>query len=571
MTRLTINACDRAVPSGVRVVSGSNRRPRSAATARRIQLGPLGSLADAPFTLRTLRKAGIVRAIGPRKLAAVARELRRWGTSPAGGIAAAAAGEPDRVALLDEVGSLSAGELHGRSNSLARALRERGVRSGDGVAVMCRNHRGFVDATLAASKVGATVLYLNTAFAAPQLAGVLEREGPAALVYDQEFAELFPDGEELRLAAATSAAAEDQSLEDVIAATSDAELAPPDAEGGFVVLTSGTTGTPRGARRTSPGSIAPMAALLDRIPLRAREPTHIAAPMFHSWGLAHFVLGLALNSTYVLRRTFDPEDTLRAVAEARATGLALVPVMMQRILALPLEVRRRYDLSALRVVAVSGSALPGRLATEWMDAFGDTLYNLYGSTEVAWATIATPDDLRSAPGTAGRPPRHTRLRIVDEDGADVPAGEIGRIFVGNEMAFEGYTGGGGKSELDRLLSSGDVGHLDEAGRLFVDGRDDEMIVSGGENVFPKEVEDVLIEHAAVGDAAAVGVPDEEFGQRLVAFVVPGPDASVTDQELRDYVKGHLARYKVPREVRFLDELPRNPSGKILKRVLREMV
>jgi fatty-acyl-CoA synthase len=204
-----------------------------------------------------------------------------------------------------------------------------------------------------------------------------------------------------------------------------------------------------------------------------------------------------------------------------------------------------------------------------MDRFGDNVYNLYGSTEVSWATVATPEDLRAAPGTAGRPPRGTVVRLYDEDGREVPRGEVGRIFVGNEMAFEGYTGGGGKQVIDGLFSSGDVGHLDSAGRLFIDGRDDEMIVSGGENVFPREVEDLLTEHDAVVEVAVIGVEDEEFGQRLKAFVVLEEEVEVGADELKAHVKANLASYKAPREIEFLDELPRNATGKVLKRELRE--
>ncbi len=241
--------------------------------------------------------------------------------------------------------------------------------------------------------------------------------------------------------------------------------------------------------------------------------------------------------------------------------------MMQRILELPKETLDKYDLPNLRVTAASGSALPGELATKWMDTFGDNLYNLYGSTEVAWATIATPEDLRAAPGTAGRPPRGTAVRIVDANGNDVEPGKTGRVFVANEMAFEGYTGGGGKDVLDGLLSSGDVGHFDSEGRLFIDGREDEMIVSGGENVFPREVEDLLSDHEEIKEVAVIGVDDEQFGQRLKAFVVPNAGAELTDDDVKDYVKSNLARYKVPREVEFLDSLPRNATGKILKREL----
>jgi fatty-acyl-CoA synthase len=293
----------------------------------------------------------------------------------------------------------------------------------------------------------------------------------------------------------------------------------------------------------------------------------LAAPMFHSWGFAHFTLGMALSSTLVMRRKFDPEDTLSACAQHDCAALVVVPVMLQRILELPPETIERYDLRALRVIAASGSALPGELAIKVMDRFGDVLYNLYGSTEVAWATIATPQDLREAPGTAGRPPRGTVVRLLDEDGHDVAPGATGRIFVGNEMAMEEYTGGGGKQVVEGLMSSGDVGHFDEQGRLFVAGRDDEMIVSGGENVFPREVEDLLAGHDAVCEVAVVGVDDEEFGQRLRAFVVVESGREPSEDELKDHVKANLARYKVPREIVFIEELPRNATGKVLKREL----
>ncbi len=465
--------------------------------------------------------------------------------------------------------------MHRRSNALARALAAQGVGQGDGVAVMCRNHHGFVEATLAISKLGANGLYMNTAFAAPQLADVVEREQPVALIYDQEFAALLAQareaGTEIGLkrfvAWCEGDEVEDTSLDELIESTDDRDLEPPSESSRFVILTSGTTGAPKGAQRAQPDTLSPLAALFSKIPLRAEERTMIAAPLFHSWGFAHFVLGLSLNSTYVLRRRFDPEDTLRAIEETGATALVVVPVMMQRILELPPEILTRYKLPRLRVTAASGSALPGELATRWMDTFGDNLYNLYGSTEVAWATIATPEDLRAAPGTAGRPPRGTAVRIVDAEGREVEPGKTGRVFVGNEMAFEGYTGGGGKEALGDLLSSGDVGHFDQAGRLFIDGRDDEMIVSGGENVFPREVEDLLSDRIEVKEVAVIGVEDEDFGQRLKAFVVLNEGAEFSVEAVKEHVKSNLARYKVPREVEFIESLPRNATGKILKREL----
>jgi fatty-acyl-CoA synthase len=283
-------------------------------------------------------------------------------------------------------------------------------------------------------------------------------------------------------------------------------------------------------------------------------------------------MAMLLGSKIVLRRQFDPADCVNTIREHGCDALIVIPVMMQRIMKLP-EGERSGDWSNLRVVAASGSALPGDLATDWMDAFGDNLYNTYGSTEVAWATIAQPQDMREAPGTAGRAPYNTVVRIYDTDGKPVEVGESGRIFVGNTMLFGGYTGDEAESKdiIDGLMSTGDVGRLDENGRLFVEGRDDEMIVSGGENVFPKEVEDCLQRHENVQDVAAIGVDDEDYGKRLRAFVVA--DGQIDPDELTETLKKHvrdnLARYKVPREIVFVDELPRNATGKVLKRDLGE--
>ena len=481
--------------------------------------------------------------------------------------------------IEDELGTLTFAEVQARSNAIARGLAAGGVAEGDGVAIMCRNHRGFIETTLAVSKLGASALYMNTAFSGPQLADVIEREKPEALVYDEEFSGLLEKaseaGKEIGLSRYVAwsedkdeSEKEDTTLAELIESNSDEDLDPPGESGRFVILTSGTTGTPKGAQRAQPDTLSPLASLFSKIPLHAREKTMIAAPLFHSWGFAHFVLGLALNSTYVLRRKFDPEEILKATQESGATALIVVPVMMQRIMELPEETLDKYRLPNLRVTGASGSVLPGELANKWMDRFGENVYNLYGSTEVAWATIATPEDLRAAPGTAGRPPRGTVVRIVDEDGNDVEAGKTGRVFVGNEMAFEGYTGGGGKDELWTACSRpGDVGHFDEEGRLFIDGRDDEMIVSGGENVFPREVEDLLADHEEVKEVAVIGVDDEQFGQRLKAFVVLRDGGELSEDDVKGYVKSNLARYKVPREVEFLDSLPRNATGKVLKREL----
>jgi len=525
---------------------------------------------------RVLTQAGVIRPFGPVTLVGLAKALNDWGMGVAGGFTAVAIRFPDRTGLVDELGELTFREIDERSNALADELARRGVREGDGVALLARNHRGFLDAALAISKLGANVLLLNTAFAAPQLGEVVEREEAKLVIHDEEFEELVDRAKVStpRLLAWTDSAAgsrpgDREAIEDLVASGSPARRNPPDREGKMVILTSGTTGTPKGAPRGA-GNFEAAVALLERIPLRNGWRSYVAAPLFHTWGFAHLSLAMLLGSTVVLTRKFDPEYALKVLSEERCDSFVVIPVMLQRILRLPQETLDSYDLSRVKVVAASGSAMPGNLATEWMDQFGDTLYNIYGSTEVAWASVAQPRDMRDAPGTSGKPPVNTIVKIFGPDGQEVPVGQTGRIFVGNSMLFEGYTGGGHKESIDGLMSSGDVGRFDEAGHLFVEGRDDEMIVSGGENVFPKEVEDCLARHDGVVEVAAIGVDDDEFGKRLRAFIVRAEGTEVSEDDLRQHVRSNLARYKVPRDFVFLDELPRNATGKVLKRELHEV-
>jgi acyl-CoA synthetase (AMP-forming)/AMP-acid ligase II/uncharacterized membrane protein len=535
------------------------------------------TIGQGAHTVKTLAEAGLIRPERPDKTIRALLEIQRWGYTPAAGYAANASRYGNEDAIIDELGHVTFKEVHERTNRLANAWSDAGLVEGDSIGVMCRNHRYFIDAVVAASKMGVNCLLLNTAFAGPQLTEVVQREKPVALVYDEEFTELLEDAGKRRKRfigwydpdATEKEKRTDPTLDELMDEADPDQPVPPVETGRVVILTSGTTGTPKGASRKQPETIGPAVALLSRIPLRAREKTFIVAPLFHSWGFAHFTLGLMLGSTYILKRKFDPENTLSTIAEHQVQSAPMVPVMVQRIMQLPQETRTKYDLSSLRSIPLSGSALPGELAIQFMDEFGDVLYNLYGSTEVAWASIATPEDLRDAPGTAGAPPRGTILRIYDENGKELPQGETGRIFVGNEMLFEGYTGGGGKDVIDGLMSSGDVGYLDDQGRLHVSGRDDDMIVSGGENVFPREVEDLISNMKGVDEVAVIGVDDEEFGQRLKAFVVTKGSGGPSEDEIKSKVKSDLARYKVPREVEFLDELPRNATGKVLKKELKE--
>jgi fatty-acyl-CoA synthase len=484
----------------------------------------------------------------------------RWREHPVGALVAAASRHPRRTAVIDDEGSISFAELDRRSNALARSWQAQDIGPGTTIGVLCRDSRLFLDAAIATQKLGANLVYMNAAFSAPQVAGVVQDEQIDVLVHDEELAAVVVD-------ATPGMIVTERELRRGVALDDDGPLQPPERPGRVVVLTSGTTGRPKGAVRQGGNHPMDAAALLASLPVMSGDTTVIAAPLFHGFGLFGANLALVLNSAVVLRRKFDPEQVLADIAANRARAMVVVPVMLQRMLALPRRVTDCYDVSSLRVVLCGGAALSGTLANEFMDRFGEVLYNVYGSTESGFATVASPRDLRQAPGTAGRPTPGVIVRVADAEGKPMRAGVTGRVLVGSGLRMDGYTGGGGKEVIDGLVVTGDLGHLDRRGRLFIDGREDDMIVSGGENVFPGEVENTLTSHNGVADAAVIGVADAEYGQRLRAFVVRADGSTVTAEELKDFVHAQLARFKTPRDVVFIDELPRTATGKIIRREL----
>jgi len=534
--------------------------------------GAVNKVTEQAQVYRVLAGTGLVRPARPDQLVRMGWAFARWGFTPAAGWGVGAARWPKEKAIVDDDGALTFAEIDEQSSAIATALTQKGVKEESSVGVLMRNTRWMPLTLSALSKIGADAVLLNTGFGAPQIADVCEREDVKAVIYDAEFDNLFEEAKDDMLYV-LGYVGEDEDAGDKITLASmldtPVKLGRPKHNSRQVILTSGTTGKPKGAPRSVEGP-EPAAAFLSKIPLKARETTVIAAPIFHAWGMAHLGLALLLSSTVVLSRKFDPEQTLRVIDENKATGLVVVPVMMQRMLDLDESVREKYDTSSLRVVAVSGSKLSGDLSTKFMDTFGDVIYSLYGSTEVAYATVADPKDLRDAPGTAGRLVMGTTIKLIDQQtGEEVKQGEVGRIFVGNPFIFTGYTGGEDKDRIGDLVAGGDVGRFDEEGRLFIEGRDDEMIVSGGENVFPAEVEELLAKHDAVHEVAVVGVDDEKMGQRLAAYVVRKDNGSIDEDEVKDYVKQNLARHKVPRDVHFIDEMPRNATGKVVKRKLTD--
>lgn len=508
-----------------------------------------------------LTRSGLVRPVRPDKLIGMLAGVARFGVTMAAAATAAAARNPSRTAIVDDEGSLTYRELLDAARSAAHGLRGVGLHEGDRLALLAPNGRLPVITVIAAGLLGVDSLLLNTGLSAAQVAELCRREKVSVLVIDPGLAD-----------AAAEVATSTRVVEDLtaLAPAEHGRLPIRPHPGRIIIMTSGTTGAPKGARRKDPSSLVPPAALISRIPLREAGATVIAAPLFHTWGFANLELGVVLGSTLIIRRKVQPLQVLSDIADYGADALVTVPIIVSRLLDVPES--DRPPTPTLRIASLSGSALPGPLATRFQDAFGDVLYNLYGSTEVSWVSIATPEDLRADPSTAGKPPLGTRVSLLDEAGVSVQPGEVGRIFVGNDLLFDGYTGTEkGPEVIDGMLATGDLGRFDEAGRLTVLGRSDGMIVSGGENVFASEVENLLAGCEGVLEVAVLGVPDEQFGQRLAAVIVAKPGADLDAEQVKALVRRDLARFSVPRDVVFVDELPRNATGKVVNAKVRELL
>ena len=541
------------------------------------QSSVLANMGDAhSFSLsvvKTMLVSGVVRASRPDRGLKQLNSLAKWGFTLAGGLGAAAARSPNDIASIDGYGTSTFADMAERTTSLASGLAASGFTSEDKFAILARNHTAMVECMVAVSKLGADLVLLNFGLAARAIAEIVEHNAVHAVFVDDD---LEPQLRYLpwqipRISTRSySSVPQRYSIADyILAGVAEPSLAPPRQPGKLVVLTSGTTGTPKGARRPTPPGFGAIASMLSRMPLGRDEVMLLAAPLFHAWGLAALQLSAPLLATVVLMERFDAEECLKTIALHRCTVLVVVPVMLQRILALPPAVLNRYDTSSLKVVASSGSPIDAASVVKFMDAFGDVLYNFYGSTEVSWATIADPTDLRLAPTTSGRPPLGTRIAILDQAGQPLPVGATGRIFVGNDMLFDGYTNAAAPPIEGHLMDTGDLGYLDANGRLFIAGRDDEMIISGGENVFPRPVEEAIAALPQVAEVAVVGVPDPEYGQRLAAFIVLVDGLTLDEDMVKRYVRNRLSRFAIPRDVTFVDELPRTATGKVVKRHLAD--
>ncbi|MBF6135035.1 AMP-binding protein [Nocardia otitidiscaviarum] len=504
-------------------------------------------------------RSGLLKPVGPQSLYRLARTGRTRGANPSILLHLAAERWPRRTAIIDDFGALTYHELLSRTATMERILyRRHGIRPGQAVGIMCRNGAGFVVAALAVAGIGADVVLLNTDFNPPALAAALASHRIPLVVCDEEFA--------AKVTAADSAVA---ILDAADFADAPTEPAPGAGPGKIVLLTSGTTGSPKGvARVPGPSQVLGVAAsIIDRTRLRTGSRVAIAVPFFHAFGFTMLTLTLTLGGTILTRRRFDAEHALAQASLHRADALAVVPIMLKRLLDLPEPVRARNPVPALRLVISGGSALEPALGQQFMDAYGDILCNGYGSTEVGLGSFAIPTDLRRSPATVGRPLAGSPVLILDDHDRPVPAETIGRIFVGGSLTFDGYTEGTRKPVVANTTATGDLGYLDRHGCLHVVGREDDMIVSGGENVYPQAVQNILATHPDIIDSAVIGVPDDDYGQRLAVFLVLRPGATFDEAATRDFLKHTVSRFEQPRDIHVVAEIPRNPTGKILRHQL----
>ncbi|HIW91454.1 MAG TPA: AMP-binding protein [Candidatus Corynebacterium avicola] len=552
-----------------------------------------------------LFKSGVLGAMGPLAMGKALKSIIQWSFTPAGLLAIGAAQDEYHTAIIDDAGSITYGELHNQTNKLAEALYRTGVRERQKIGMLSRNHRGFLMTLCAHGRLGTDIVLFNTGASAEQTRAVMKEQKIDLLFIDEEFIPLLPKGfdecpvvinwEENQDSAATPLSDDEKEAADDIEYASnvsdalasddhatrnpdwptltevlrtgpaESKIPPRPRRGRTIILTSGTTGTPKGARRPEPSTYLPASSIMSRIPLKHHRGYYVPAPMFHLWGFCQIQLGLALRATFILQRKFSPREAVKLIESNRPANIAIVPTQLRRLLEV---VPDNFDANTKSIVAC-GEALPPRVIRDTHEKFGKVLYNLYGSTEVSWASIAKPEELDAHPNTAGKAPMATVLKVVDDDGNDVPEGEVGRVFVGNDLLFEGYTRPGvDKENLRGLVSTGDLGYFED-GLFYLAGRSDDMIVSGGENVYPQEAEDVISDMPEVYEVAVHGVDDPDFGQALAAYVVLNDESEREgfEDRAKAAVKARLARHNVPRYYVFMDVLPRNAVGKIVPREL----
>lgn len=528
---------------------------------------------------RAMRDAGVSKELTLSGLStAVTGLLKARKLGPAGAILVHAANHPHRECIVDRYRRLTYQDAAKEMIRLADGLQKRGFGRGDTIGIMVKNRAEFLLIANAAARIGAPIVQISYRFKADEAAYILENSGAKVLFFEDGLAPIAKSLQsrlpEVKLFAAVGGAEGFPSYQEIV------ESGDPDAppvrlqeDPRLLIYTSGTTGKPKGAsRRTGLNTIGPTLAFLHALGLKSDDRHLAVCPLYHSAGIGFAVFTLLLGGTVVLLEHFDAEEVLRAIEREKLTTAMMVPTMYRRLVDLPEEVRRRYDTSSMRRMMTGAALMPVPLQQAVAKAFGPKLYDFYGSTETGWNTLATAEDLARKPGTIGKVIEGNEIKLFGEDGQEVGVGQVGQLYVRSMMQIDGYHA---NEEATRAsmkngyFSVGDLAYRDDEGYYFLAGRKTDMVISGGVNVYPKEVEDGLHGHPAVIDAAVVGVTHEEWGESLRAFVVLREGARLTEEELKAFCKEHMADYKCPREVFFVDELPRNPTGKVLKKDLKQ--
>ncbi|MEZ4310185.1 MAG: AMP-binding protein [Polyangiaceae bacterium] len=536
---------------------------------------------------RVMRSTGIARAATPAGLVTVAREAARGRLNTSLIFRYHAANNPHGTALVTPVGALGAEseraysffELNSAIDRAAAGLAARGIRKGDAVLVAMKNRPEFLLAQAAIGRLGASAVSVSWRSTPPEMQYIAKHSEARALVFDalieptvRKALEDVPAIEPSRAFAVGGKVEGLSTWEELLAAGATFEEASGDAA--VVMYTSGTTGKPKGAvRKFQREVMAHVLSFIEQTPMVAGERHLVTCPLYHATAFAFTSFTYILGGSVVVMGDFKPETFLELVERYRITTTAMVPTMLHRVLELGKDRIRAHDLSSLKVIFSGGAPLSATLARDVLDTLGDKLWNFYGATETGVVTVAGPEDLRRSPGTIGRILPGQEVRLLDDEGREVPDGEVGELYAKSEQLVAGYhadeaaTRG---SMREGFFSVGDLARRDARGCFHIEGRKRDMIISGGINVYPAEVEAALDEHPAVLESAVVGIPDREWGERVRAYVVLRESAHATPEELAAFCAERVAKTKVPRDIRFLDHLPRNPTGKVLKRELRAM-
>ncbi|WP_301925647.1 AMP-binding protein [Corynebacterium glaucum] len=524
-------------------------------------------------------RAGIISTEGgPKAALALAPNLVRYRFTTAREIEQGAAASPDRTALIDDDGVLSYRQLRTQSRTLGKWLvaqqEDRGLDELR-IGVMARNGRGIILPLGAKGYAGGHIFLLNIGSSPEQLRGIFDENNINVLFIDDEFADRLPEDLEVTdditvVRAFTEGEREGLSIADIVKQPDvDKQLPRFPQHGNLVLMSSGTTGIPKGIVRPEPRMPLVLAGYLEAIPWRSGDTVQLSASIFHTWGWSALQVALATRSTIVTRRIFDAEACYKQIQDYRCDGLISSPIFFKQML--DLHANDRFDTSTLRFLATAGNAVSPGLLRRTTERFGPILANIYGSTELALAAAASPEQMQADPTMVGRVPPGTVLRLYDDEGNEVPTGTTGRIFLHNETALKGYTNPNTPMvTIDGLIEIGDLGYFDEQGFLHVQSRNDDMIIVGGENVHPQSVMEVLEDMPGIDDLYAHGVDDDEMFKRIAVWVVRKLDDDgerLSAESVREWVRSRLADHSIPRDVHFLDELPRNAVGKVVPRFL----